>query len=106
MPGDEVVECLLYWPAHLEFFLCSARKGLLQSVIYLALRLRTSSMSCASRVIKCGRWNSGGWSSKFEPLPSPTMPAVLTSETPKLCMFVVHFSVLGLEVNKTKQLLI
>ena len=82
---------------------CSKR---VTSELYLsAIVIETSSMSCASRVINCGRWNSGGWTSKFEPL-RPTMPAVLTSETPKLCMFVVHFSVLGLEVNKTKQLLI
>jgi hypothetical protein len=57
MPGDEVVECLLYWPAHLEFvsLLCSKR---VTSERYLAgIVIETSSMSCASRVIKCGRWN-------------------------------------------------
>jgi hypothetical protein len=88
--------------SNLISLLCSKR---VTSERYLsAIVIETSSMSCASRVIKCGRWNSGGWSSKFEPLPWPTMPAVLTSATPKLCMSVVHFSALGLEVNKTKQL--
>jgi hypothetical protein len=63
MPGDEVVECLLYWPAHLEFvsLLCSKR---ITSKRYLSdIVIETNSISC---VFADG--DSGGWSSKFEPL--------------------------------------
>jgi hypothetical protein len=51
MPGDEVVECLLYWPAHLGVvsLLCSEK---ITSGRYLSgTVIEANSMSCVSAVI-------------------------------------------------------
>jgi hypothetical protein len=51
MPGDEVVECLLYWPAHLEFISLLFSKRITSERYLSGIVIETNNMSCVSSVI-------------------------------------------------------